>query len=269
MAVNKTLQDQIRALTFDVFGTVVDWRSSVEAALKREIHRKIDASSFTSLSPELQERVGSLTDKDLATFAQEWRDSYGVFTKGFVPGVTPWKDVDTHHYDSLVDLLDKWQLKGLLSQEETRALSLVWHRLAPWPDSSEGLHLLGTKLSTATLSNGNQSLLRDLNERGDLGFQKLISAEDFRAYKPNPSTYLGAAKALGVEPGELAMVAAHLGDLQAARGCGLRTIYVERPAEEAWGKDDERYAAAKEWVDIWVREGEGGFIEVARRLGLP
>lgn len=259
----------VKALTFDVFGTVVDWRSSVETALKKAANKKTGSAEFQSLSPEVKDRVQALTDKDWASFAQLWRDSYKKFTKGFVPGETPWKDIDTHHYDSLVELLDKWQLQGLYSEDEVKELSLVWHRLTPWSDSSEGIHKLGKSFITSTLSNGNRSLLKDLNDFGSLGFQKLTSAEDFSAYKPNPAVYLGAAKSFGVKPEEVTMVAAHLNDLQAARSNGLRTIYVERPGEEDWKEDDPRFQEAKKWVDIWVSQGEDGFVTVARKLGLP
>jgi 2-haloacid dehalogenase len=147
-------------------------------------------------------------------------------------------------------------------------LSLVWHSLVPWPDSSQGIHLLNEKFTTSTLSNGNPSLLKDLNEHGNLGFSKLQSSADFQAYKPHPSVYKGAAKAMGLEPGEVAMVAAHLGDLKAARACGFRTIYVEREREEYWKPEQDEYRDAKNWVDMWVTKGENGLIEVAKRFGI-
>ncbi len=259
---------QVKGLTFDVFGTVVDWRSSVEEALKREAAGKLRSPSFAALPAEVQQRASSLGDDDWAAFAQEWRSSYGRFTRGFVPGETAWKDIDTHHYESLVELLGRWGLAGFYTPPEAEKLSKVWHSLVPWADSSEGIHRLGSGAVTATLSNGNRSLLQDLNAHGNLGFQRIISAEDFRAYKPNPKTYLGACEKLGLEPQQVAMVAAHLGDLAAARSHGLRTIYVERHREEEWQPDDERYREAKGWVDIWVTESEEGFIEVARRLGM-
>lgn len=263
------LQATVKALTFDVFGTVVDWRSSVEAELNKVVKKKTTSPEFQSLSPETSERVKALTEQDWATFAQQWRDSYKKFTRGFVPGETPWKDIDTHHYDSLVELLDKWKLQDLYSEDEIKDLSLVWHRLTPWSDSSEGIHTLGTAFITSTLSNGNRSLLKDLNDFGNLGFQKLTSAEDFSAYKPSPAVYLGAAKSFGVKPEEVAMVAAHLNDLQAAKSLGLRTIYVERLSEEDWEEDDPRFQEARKWVDIWVSQDEAGFVTVAQKLGLP
>lgn len=259
----------IKALTFDVFGTVVNWRISVEDALSSALATKLASSDFQSLPPGLQQRAQALADTaDWAPdFAQQWRNAYSKFTQGFRAGETTWKDIDAHHHDSLIELLDKWELSGLYTPAEISELSLVWHRLQPWPDSSEGLGALNALgLVTSTLSNGNTSLLTDLNEYGGLGFQRIISAEDFKAYKPDPKTYLGAAAKIGVQPGEVAMVAAHLGDLEQARKNGLRTIYVEREKEEAWGVEEDRYAAAKEWVDLWIGVDEGGFVEVAKRL---
>lgn len=278
----------IKALTFDVFGTVFNWRETVESALKESLASKIhppghaeeDTPTPTPTNnnkppPQLPpRRVETLTDEDYATLAQEWRNAYKRFTRGFKAGTTPWKDIDAHHLDSLTSLLRDWHLGDALTPEETEQLSLVWHRLVPWPDSARGIRRLGggggsLALTTAALSNGNRSLLADLDgcPPGGLGFSRLLSAlDDFGAYKPDPRVYLGAAGKLGVAPGEVAMVAAHLNDLDAARGVGMRTIYVEREGEEDWGVDDERYRAARKWVDLWVGLGEGGFVEVARRL---
>ncbi|KAI0164410.1 haloacid dehalogenase [Hypoxylon sp. FL1284] len=264
----------IKALTFDVFGTVVDWRSSVEEELRRRAREKLASTSSSSSMPAAaRERLAAMTDDDWASFAQAWRTTYHVFTRSFVPGETAWKDIDAHHLDSLRTLLDERGLLGAYTDAEVHELSLVWHRLRPWPDaggSTGGVRRLGSGgLVTATLSNGNRSLLRDLDAFGDLGFAAVVSTADFGAYKPHPSTYLGAAAALGARPDEVAMVAAHLGDLAAARANGLRTIYVERAREEAWDPEEPRYEEARGWVDLWVAEGEGGFLEVARRLGIP
>ncbi|KAK6821933.1 haloacid dehalogenase [Apiospora arundinis] len=259
----------VHALLFDVFGTVVDWRSTVVAELIKRGREKSNSPASDSLAPALRTRLAELTDADWATFAQQWRTSYGKFTKGFVPGETAWKDIDTHHYDSLLELLGDWGLSGVFTEEEVRSLSLVWHRLQPWTDTAEGLKRLGTRFTTSTLSNGNQQLLQDLNEHGKLGFHRIISSADFKAYKPNPKTYLGAVAALGWQPGECALVAAHLGDLQAARSCGLRTVYVERPREEDWATQPELIEDARTWVDVWVSSDQDGFVEVARRLGIP
>lgn len=281
------LGGQVKALTFDVFGTVVDWRTSIEAALNRALAAKTASPAFPSLPAALQARARELLASgggggdDAGTecmpttwpagFAAQWCASYGRFTRSFVPGVTPWKDVDTHHRDSLASLLERWGLGGLFTDAEVLELSGAWHALEPWPDSAPGIRRLRARgLVAATLSNGNRSLLRDLDTRGPgpgLGFDRIISAEDFGAYKPHPSTYLGAAEALGVRPDQVAMVAAHLGDLEGARACGLRTVYVERAGEEEWGEDEDRYKDARRWVDVWIPLGSGGFVELARRLG--
>ncbi|KAI0470623.1 haloacid dehalogenase, type II [Xylariaceae sp. FL0804] len=284
------LRPTLKALTFDVFGTVVDWRTSVTQELVDRARAKVSSLSSSSLSSEFPSSAAAaaaaaaaqkqLTSTDYwAAFAQAWRDSYMAFTRGYDPDAPPdapaarWKDVDAHHRDSLAELLAERGLLGgglrLYDDAELDDLSRVWHRLRPWPDSASGLRRLrGGGLVTATLSNGNGALLRDLDAHGGLGFQRLISAADFGAYKPHPRTYRGAVEALGCEPHEVAMVAAHLSDLAAARSHGLRTVYVERPGEEAWRPDEPRYREARAWVDVWIGRDEGGLVELARRLGM-
>lgn len=234
---------------------------------------KISSSSRSNeLSPSIRLRLSQLKAQDWGRFAQEWRNSYGAFTKNFNPEEDEWIDIDTHHHTSLIDLLQKWDLEGLYSDDEIVDLSRIWHFLDPWKDSSAGIKKLNTKFVTSSLSNGNHALQVDLNKHAQLGFKMLQSAEDFKAYKPHPSTYRGGAKkALGVggadlDMGEVAMVAAHLGDLEAARSLGMRTIFVERPQEE--DKDAPLYEEAKSWVDMWVTEEQDGFLEVARRFGI-
>ncbi|KAF4983306.1 hypothetical protein FZEAL_1244 [Fusarium zealandicum] len=253
---------KVKALTFDVFGTVVDWRSSVTQELTLRAFRKLSSD----LPEGLKSRLESLTEDDWGRFAQEWRESYGAFTADFDPEKDSWKTIDQHHHDSLVELLKTWELANLYTSSEIESLSLVWHRLTPWSDSADGVQELGRTLKTSTLSNGNVSLLGDLNDFGNLGFQVLLSAEKFKVYKPNPALYLGAARELGLEPHEVAMVAAHLGDLEGARSCGLRTVYIERPREEDWSKHDENYQRAKEWVDLWITEGEDGLVTLSQKL---
>ncbi|KAI2473146.1 haloacid dehalogenase [Annulohypoxylon bovei var. microspora] len=259
----------IKALTFDVFGTVVDHRTSVPQELVSRAQEKIASPGFSSLPEVSRTRFEAMTDEDWAKVAEEWRTSYWQFTRSFVPGKSEWKDIDAHHYEALHELLRKWELTSIYTDDEVRSLSLVWHKLKPWDDSAAGIRRLGTRFVTSTLSNGNRSLLQDLDSNGSLGFRKIQSSADFGAYKPHPSTYLGAAAALGVRPDEVAMVAAHLADLAGARTAGLRTIYVERPREESWGAEEQQYKEAREWVDLWVTESEDGFLEVARRLGIP
>jgi 2-haloacid dehalogenase len=245
---------------------LVNWRKTVTTTLKTKAAAKLSITS--ELSSSTRDTASKLSNEDWGTFAQEWRDSYKEFVHGFVPGKTEWRDIDTHHHLSLISLLKKWQIPDLYNDSEVKELSLIWHFLDPWTDSSSGIHKLGTQFITSTLSNGNQSLLQDLNKHGNLGFRKLQSSADFEAYKPHPSVYRGAAKAMDLEPMDVAMVAAHLGDLKAARECGFRTIYVERREEEDWKVDSEEYEEARSWVDMWVSSKEDGFVEVARRFGI-
>ncbi|KAL7790035.1 HAD-like domain-containing protein [Trichoderma ceciliae] len=254
----------VKALLFDIFGTVVDWRASVTDEISLRTFRKLSSEGL--LSSALKARLESLTQSDWDRFIQEWRNSYIAFTRSFNPETDAWKSIDQHHYDSLVELVEKWDLEGLFTETEIESLSLVWHRLTPWPDSPDGLAELSRRYTTGTLSNGNTSLLRDLNDFGSLSFHEMFSAETFKAYKPNPATYLGAVQALGLQPEEVALVAAHLGDLHAARGCGLRTVYIERDGEEVWGREEERYQEAKTWVDLWVTEEERGLLTAAEKL---
>lgn len=262
------LAPTLRALTFDLFGTAVDWRSSITTALTRAATTKLTSPTFPgTLPPATQTRLQSLTRDDWAVFAQAWRDAYSAFTRSFVPGTTPWQTIDAVHRASLGVLLGEWGLAGVYDEGELDGLSESWHFLEPWADVVGGMERLNGRFETASLSNGNRALLEDMNAYARLGLGRLISAEDFRAYKPSGEVYLGACRVLGLEPGQVAMVATHLKDLAAARGYGMRTVYVERPGEEEWKADEERFVQAREWVDVWVAEGEGGFEEVARRLG--
>ncbi|CAH0053056.1 unnamed protein product [Clonostachys solani] len=252
----------VTALLFDVFGTVVDWRTSVIDELNLRAFRKLSSD----LSPELKSNLTVLTEADWGRFAEQWRKSYGRFTGSFNASTDAWKTVDQHHRDSLEELLTAWGLDGLYTPSELDSLSLVWHRLAPWPDSPDGLAKLGEKYTTSTLSNGNLALLQDLNDFGSLGFHKLLSAETFKAYKPAPATYLGGVRELGREPSQVAMVAAHIGDLLAARECGLRTVYIDRPQEEASPQDEKDKLAAKDLIDVWVTVEEEGLLALANKI---
>lgn len=266
MSSPELVKSNVKALAFDVFGTVVDWRTTVTAELQAAARAKDASVTFRASQPAAH---ALLTSTDWAAFAQEWRHSYKDFVRGFVPGQTPWKDIDAHHLEWLQNELRTRSLGAVYSEAELLHLSHVWHRLRPWDDSAPGLARLGQRYVTATLSNGNKTLLDDLNASGSLGFQRIISAEDFRAYKPHPDVYLGAVRELGAaEPGQVALVAAHLSDLWAAKQVGLRTVYVERPREEDWREDEERWQQAREWVDIWVSEVDDGFVAVAKALGI-
>lgn len=207
------------ALVFDVFGTVVDWRSSIVE--------------------EGQTRwAGRHAGVDWAALADAWRKRYEPAMRRVREGERPWTPLDTLHRESLDDLLPEFGL-AVMPDAERAELNLVWHRLRPWPDARHGLARLADRFKLATLSNGNLDLLEDLVRSADLPFHRVLSAETFRAYKPDPATYRGAARELGLEPNELMLVAAHRRDLLAARDCGLQTAFVWRREEWGPGGSDE------------------------------
>ena len=202
----------IRALIFDVFGTVVDWRGSIireGRALGRA--KKISA--------------------DWDAFADAWRAGYQPAMARVRSGDLPWMNIDQLHRMILDGLLGKFGLDQL-TEDELDHLNRVWHRLDPWPDSRRGLALLKRRHVIATLSNGNVSLLVNMAKHGRLPWDAVLSAELFRHYKPDPEAYLGAAAMLGFEPSEVMMVAAHKNDLRAAQACGLATAFIKRPREK-------------------------------------
>ena len=196
----------VRALAFDVFGTLVDWRSGIADAFR---------SSGTPGDPD--------------ELADAWRERYVPILLEVNAGERPWGDFDELHLATLDDLLSE---RGLTASDaERRRLVNAWHRLEPWPDVRSGLARLGRRLVTAAVSNGHTALLVDLARHGDLRFDCLLSAELARAYKPAPEVYLTAARLLCLDPSELMMVAAHPADLRAARRAGLRTAFIDRPLE--------------------------------------
>ena len=201
----------VKALVFDVFGTVVDWRGSIireGMALGRRKKLKVDWPAF----------------------ADAWRTGYRPAMARVRSGELPWTKIDDLHRMILEDLLKRFPL-GRIAEEEIDHLNRVWHRLKPWPDARGGLAKLKRRHVIATLSNGNVALLTNMAKHAKLPWDCILSAEVMRHYKPDPETYLGAAGLLGVKPGELMMVAAHKDDLHAARACGLKTAFVPRPRE--------------------------------------
>ena len=201
----------VKALVFDVFGTVVDWRGSIireGQALGRRKKLKVDWPAF----------------------ADGWRAGYRPAMARVRSGELPWTRIDDLHRMILDDLLRRFPL-GRFSEAEVDHLNRVWHRLKPWPDARTGLAKLKRRHVIATLSNGNVALLTNMAKHAKLPWDCILSAEVVRHYKPDPETYLGAADLLGVKPAELMMVAAHKDDLHAARACGLKTAFVPRPRE--------------------------------------
>ena len=204
--------DRVRAMVFDVFGTVVDWRSSVT----REGQKLAEAKGISHV--------------DWAEFADAWRAGYGPSMASVRSGELPWTKIDVLHRMVLDELLDRFKVTGL-SEEEKRDFNFAWHRLDPWPDSVPGLTRLKKGYVISTLSNGNVALLTNMAKYGGLPWDCILSAELMRHYKPDPESYLGAADLLGLEPSEVMMVAAHKGDLKSASAVGLRTSFVPRPGE--------------------------------------
>jgi 2-haloacid dehalogenase len=196
-----------KVLAFDVFGTIVDWHGSIA--------REVDAM-----------RLGVDGDE----FALAWRAGYRPAMERVRSGGLGWTLIDDLHRLILDELLDRFGIHQL-DEAGKRHLNRVWHRLDAWPDAVAGLTRLKSRFMICTLSNGNIGLLADLAKRAGLPWDCILSAEVFRAYKPDPATYLGVARVFDVQPAEVMLVAAHHDDLAGARACGLRTAYVERPLE--------------------------------------
>jgi 2-haloacid dehalogenase len=201
----------IRALAFDVFGTVVDWRGSI-----------IREGELLSAAKGLQ--------VDWPAFADAWRAGYAPAMDRTRAAGAAWLSIDVLHRQILDGLLQRFGLVSL-TEPECAALNRIWHRLSPWADAVGGLNRLRTRYVTSTLSNGNVSLLVNMAKNAGLPWDCVLSAELAQKYKPDPEAYLMAARLLDVAPAELMLVAAHPSDLRAAAACGLRTAYVHRPLE--------------------------------------
>jgi 2-haloacid dehalogenase len=201
----------IKALAFDVFGTVVDWRSSIIAELE-----------------EFGRAHG--VDADWPAMADGWRAGYAPAMNRVRSGELPWTRIDDLHRMILDELLAAAGVTSI-GEADVDHLNRAWHRLDPWPDSVAGLARLKERFVITTLSNGNVSLLTNMAKRAGLPWDCVISAELFHHYKPDNEAYLGCADLLGVQPDELMLVAAHPSDLRAAREAGLKTAFVSRPHE--------------------------------------
>jgi 2-haloacid dehalogenase len=230
-----------RALAFDVFGTVVDWRSSIIAELETfgETHG---------------------LHQDWPTFADDWRAGYAPAMDRVRRGELPWTRIDALHRGILDELLDAAGITSL-RDEDIEHLNRAWHRLEPWPDSVRGLTRLKERFIITTLSNGNVSLLTNMAKRAGLPWDCVISAELFHHYKPDRQAYLGCADLLDVAPKELMLVAAHPGDLRAARAAGLMTAYVYRPLEHGPGHPPPRVEDGE--FDVTATD----FLDLAEKLG--
>ncbi len=232
----------VKALAFDVFGTVVDWYGSI--VREGEI---------------LGESKG-ITDVDWGMFAGAWRGAYRPSMDMVRTGELPWTNLDDLHRMTLDRLLDEFGVTGL-SEAEKDHFNRAWHRLEPWPDVLAGLARLRERFTITTLSNGNVELLTDLAGNAGIQWHHILSAEQFKHYKPDTEVYTGAADLLGLSPGQVMLVAAHKDDLQAAHGLGMRTAFVHRPGE--FGPDHSVDASPESWIDLHADD----FLDLADRLG--
>jgi len=230
------LAGRIKVIAFDVFGTVVDWHGSV----MREV---------TAMNLEV----------DASEFALAWRAGYQpamqeVMDKG------EWIILDQLHRRILDRVLADFG-RDDLAEEQRQHLNRVWHRLDPWPDAVEGLTRLKSRYLISTLSNGNIGLLAEMAKRAGLPWDCILCAETFRKYKPHPDTYLGVARTFDLEPAQVMLAAAHHGDLEHARNCGLQTAYIERRFE--YGRDNPKPVAPWDANTLHCRD----FIDLAEQLG--
>jgi 2-haloacid dehalogenase len=201
----------LKALLFDTFGTIVDWRGSIIAE---------GAAWGTAKGITI----------DWARFADRWRSGYQPAMAKVRNGEIPWTKLDALHRMLLDELLEEFGIHGL-TEPEKENWNHVWHRLKPWPDSIPGLTRLKKHFTIAPLSNGNVSLLADMAKHAVLPWDLILSAELARHYKPDREVYLSAVELLSLKPQEVMMVAAHRNDLDAARAAGLRTAFIHRPDE--------------------------------------
>lgn len=230
--------DDVRALVFDVFGTVVDWRSGVA----REVTRR------------LGDRVDPLR------FADDWRGRYSPSMDEVRTGRRPFVPLDVLHRES-VDAVLAEHGAGDVPGEERDELVLAWHRLDPWPDVVPGMRRLSARFVLVPLSNGGVALQVALARRSGLPWDAVLGAEVVGHYKPDAEVYDSAPRLLGLEAGQVLMVAAHASDLAAARDRGLRTAYVHRPDEFGGRRTPP---ATDPDADLSV----GSFAELADRLGV-
>jgi 2-haloacid dehalogenase len=233
--------DTVKALAFDVFGTVVDWRAGIIEEGRALGRRKA-------------------IEADWVGFADAWRGRYQPSMSRVRNGEVPWTNLDSLHRASLDELLEEFGITTLDEQEKDE-LNRAWHRLQPWPDSVEGLGRLKKKYILATFSNGNVALLVNMARNARLPWDAILGAEVVKHYKPQPQSYLLSAQLLDLAPHQCMMVAAHNGDLTTAGALGFRTAFVRRPTEH--GADQKTDLEAEHDFDV-ISES---FTDLADQLG--
>ena len=222
---------QVEALFFDVFGTLVDWR--------------------TSIARESEKILGPLGHRlDWPAFADAWRGEYQTGMEEVRSGRIPFSKLDVIHRRNLDRIVPRFGLEAV-PEDRFVDLNLAWHRLAAWPDVPPALARLRKRFRLAPVSNGNISLMVDLARRNDFPWDAVLGAELAGDYKPKPRVYLASCEAFDLPPSRCMMVAAHSGDLSAAAACGLRTAFIARPDEKGLGKGE---AASSVSVDFSARD---------------
>lgn len=233
-------QPPVKALFFDVFGTLVDWRASIAreaAALLKPLGHSCDWHAF----------------------ADAWRGEYQPAMEEVRSGQLPFCKLDVLHRRNLERILPRFGIAGVPDDSLTE-LNLAWHRLDAWPDSAPGLRRLRTKFRIAPVSNGNISLMTDLARRNGFAWDAVLGAEIAGDFKPKPRVYLAACEAFDLAPSDCMMVAAHSSDLSAAASCGLKTGHITRPDENGAGRGEKAPATP---VDIAAKDME----DFAEKLG--
>ena len=231
----------VKAILFDVFGTVVDWRTSLIEELTGFSATRGIAADWTGL-------------------VDAWRRAYAPSMERVRRGEQPWTNLDALHRASLERLVAEFGIAGI-GAAELDQLTRAWHRLRPWPDALPGLTRLKTRHIIAPLSNGNVALLVNLSKHAGLPWDWVGSAELFRHYKPDPETYLGAARLLGLVPAEVMLAAAHNADLHGAHACGLKTAFLPRPTEYGPHQMTD-FAADSDWTVV-----AADIEDLARQMG--
>ena len=232
-----SLENNVKVIAFDVFGTVVDWHGSTMVEVE-QLNLGINADEF----------------------ALAWREGYAPAMARVMTGELGWTKIDDLHRMILEEVLERFGVTTLDDNQKWN-LNRVWHRLNPWPDSVAGLTSLKSRYTICSLSNGNLGLLSNMAKFSGLPWDLILSAEVFRKYKPHPDTYLGVAETFEVKPEEVMLAAAHNNDLEAARNCGLHTAYIERPLE--FGANHVKDVSPQPDNDLHA----SSIIELARQMG--
>ncbi|MFT6094311.1 MAG: 2-haloacid dehalogenase [Pseudohongiellaceae bacterium] len=264
--------NNIKAITFDVFGTVVDWRGSIIREGQLLSSRKGSNVNSDKIDPGKADQGEADSDKvesdkapwdkvDWGTFADAWRSGYGPAMNKVRTGEMPWTTIDDLHRLILDELIVEFGLANL-SESERVNFNRAWHRLSPWQDAVAGLERMKSQYIITTLSNGNVSLLTNMSKNAGLPWDAVLSAELAGHYKPDPRAYLKAAELLDLEPRQILMVATHPSDLRAAAKTGLRTAYVIRPLERGPNKPVNRNPEGD--FDIVAED----FLDLAQQLGV-